>query len=319
MNQDVDAKIQKVKRALLAMQRAAWEQGVAAQAFLEWGDTQQVVLMAHDAIARQRADGRLAMLGSDHAVTDPEANGEPLLAAARATQDPVYHDAARLMLDYLMRHAPRTNRGVLHHITDAPQVWIDSMYMAPPFLAVAGEPREAVRQIDGMRELLWNPEKQLFSHIWDDGQQQLARKAFWGVGNGWAAAGMTRVIHALPDNMIRERDRLIEYVREVIDGCLAYQQVDGLFHDVVDDPATFVETNLAQMLAYTIYRGIQRRWLDSRYRAAADRMRLAAHAKVDDDGLVRDVCGSPLFDHPGVASEGQAFFVLMEAAQRALS
>jgi unsaturated rhamnogalacturonyl hydrolase len=314
MDQGADVKVQKVKRALLGMQRAAWEQGVAAQAFLELGDTQQVVLMAHDAIVRQWMDGRLAMLGTDHAVTDPAANGEPLLVAARVTQNPIYREAARRMLGYLLHHAPRTDGGVLHHITDAPQVWIDSMYMAPPFLAVAGEPREAVRQIDGMRELLWDSESRLFSHIWDDGQKQFARKAFWGVGNGWAAAGMTRVIHALPGDMIQERDRLIEYVREVIDGCLTYQRDDGLFHDVVDDPATFVETNLAQMLAYTIYRGLQRGWLTARYRAAADRMRRAAHAKVDEYGFVRGVCGSPTFDKPGVAPEGQAFFLLMEAA-----
>jgi rhamnogalacturonyl hydrolase YesR len=293
------------------MQRAAWEQGVAAQAFLEWGDSDVVILMAHDAIVRQFADGRLAMLGTNHAVTDPAANGEPLLYAARQTQNPIYREAAQRMLDYLLHNAPRTDRGVLHHISNAPQVWIDSMYMAPPFLAVAGHPREAVKQIEGMRDLLWDREKRLFSHIWDEGQKQFARQAFWGVGNGWAAAGMTRVIHALPVDMAGERDRLIGYVTEVIDGCLAYQRADGLFHDVVDDPATFVETNLAQMLAYSINRG---GWLEARYRDAADRMRRAAHAKVDDYGLVRDVCGSPTFEKPGVAPEGQAFFLLMETA-----
>jgi hypothetical protein len=35
-------------------------------------------------------------------------------------------------------------------------------------------------------------------------------------------------------------------------------------------------------------------------------------------GLVRGVCGSPEFDHPGTATEGQAFFLLMEAAYRDL-
>jgi hypothetical protein len=77
-----------------------------------------------------------------------------------------------------------------------------------------------------------------------------------------------------------------------------------------------VETNLAQMLAYTIYRGTQAGWLETGYRAAANRMRRAAHAKLDDDGLVQGVCGSPDFAHPGVATEGQAFFLLMEAAYR---
>jgi unsaturated rhamnogalacturonyl hydrolase len=203
---------------------------------------------------------------------------------------------------------------VLHHITSRPQVWIDAMYMAPPFLAVAGHPDEAVKQITGMRALLWDREKKLYSHIWDDGLRQFARKDCWGVGNGWAAAGMTRVISALPETMAAEKAQLVGYVQEVVDGCLAHQRDDGLFHDVVDNPATFVETNLAQMLAYTIYRGIRQGWLDPAYRESADRMRNAAHAKIDELGLVQGVCGSPTFDHPGTATEGQAFFLLMEAA-----
>jgi len=47
-------------------------------------------------------------------------------------------------------------------------------------------------------------------------------------------------------------------------------------------------------------------------------MRRAARGKVDDLGYVRDVCGSPTFEKPGVAAEGQAFFILMEAAARDL-
>jgi rhamnogalacturonyl hydrolase YesR len=104
----------------------------------------------------------------------------------------------------------------------------------------------------------------------------------------------------------------------VIDGCLAQQRADGLFHNVVDDPTSFVETNLAQMLAYTIYRGVTTGWLEHSYLEPADQMRAAVHTKVDEYGLVQDVCGSPDFDHPGVATEGQAFFLLMEAAHHDL-
>jgi unsaturated rhamnogalacturonyl hydrolase len=31
------------------------------------------------------------------------------------------------------------------------------------------------------------------------------------------------------------------------------------------------------------------------------------------------VCGSPKFDHPGTATEGQVFFILMEAAFNEMS
>lgn len=311
-----DQVVKKVQNALLAMQRYSWEQGVAAQAFLEIGEPDLVVLMAKEAVLRQSEDGRLGVMGSNHGVTDPAANGEAVLYAAKLTGDKVLHAAAERMLDYLLNHAPKTSSGTLHHIVTYPQVWIDSMYMAPPFLAAAGQPVEAVRQLEGMRELLWLPEKQLFAHIWDDGRQVFVREACWGVGNGWAAAGMTRVIGKLPAAMKGEKQRLVGYVKAVLDGCLVHQREDRLFHDVVDDGSSFVESNLAQMLAYTIYRGVRGGWLEAAYLDRADCMREAALAKVDGYGLVQDVCGAPHFDHPGTAAEGQAFFLLMEAAFR---
>ena len=311
--------VDKVKMAMLSMQRDAWEQGVAAQALLELGEEHLVVLLARDAVLRQHKDGRLAVVRDTDAVTDPAANGEAVLFAAGATRETLFKEAADRMLYYLLEKAPCAQDGTLYHITSHPQFWIDSMYMAPPFLAVAGYPQIAVRQVEGYRRRLWNVENQLFSHIWDEDALDFIRKDFWGVGNSWAAAGMTRVIRALPEEMQEEKQRLGGYVKEVLDGCLAHQREDGFFHDVVDNRQTFRETNLAQMLAYTIYRGLQGGWMNDSYRSAADRMRVAVHARVDDEGLVRGVCGSPNFDHSGTATEGQAFFLLMEAAYRDLS
>jgi len=310
--------VKKVKMAMLSMQRDAWEQGVAAQALLELGEQRLVVLLARDAVLRQHTDGRLAVVRATDAVTDPAANGEAVLFAAGATGGLLFKDAADRMLYYLLEKAPCAQDGTLYHITGHPQFWIDSMYMAPPFLAVAGYPQVAVRQVEGYRRRLWNAESKLFSHIWDEGALDFIRKDFWGVGNGWAAAGMTRVIRALPEEMCEEKQRLVVYVKEVIDGCLAHQREDGLFYDVVDDRQTFVETNLAQMLAYTIYRGIHGGWIDESYRPTADLMRVAVHSRVDAEGLVQGVCSSPSFDHPGTATEGQAFFLLMEAAYQDL-
>ncbi|RPH60982.1 MAG: hypothetical protein EHM81_05195 [Chloroflexi bacterium] len=45
MKIDPNHRIQKVIRAMLAMQRRAWEQGVAAQALLESGETELAVLL----------------------------------------------------------------------------------------------------------------------------------------------------------------------------------------------------------------------------------------------------------------------------------
>ena len=42
--------IEKVKLAMLSLQRATWEQGVAMQALLELGETELVILIAKDAV-----------------------------------------------------------------------------------------------------------------------------------------------------------------------------------------------------------------------------------------------------------------------------
>ncbi len=310
--------INRVKLAMLTLQRASWEQGVAAQALLELGEIDLAILMAREAVLRQLPDGRLAGMGSEDAACDPASNGVPVMYAARWLGDAALQAAVERMLDYLLHTAPRAADGTLYHNIPHPQVWVDALYMAPPFLAVAGHADEALRQIEGQRRRLWNAEKQLFSHIWDEGKQDFARRAFWGVGNGWAAAGMARVLHALPADRLEDRLRLIGYIRQVLDGCLAYQRADGLFHNIVDDPSSFIEVNLAQMLAYTIYRGVGGSWLPNTYLPAAERMHAAVLAQVDELGMVQGVCGSPDFDHAGTATEGQAFFLLMEAAHHDL-
>jgi len=314
-----DAVRARVGRVLLTMQRASWEQGVAAQAFLEDGDAELAVLLAREAALRQDLDGRLAVLYHDVGVTDPAASGEAVVFAALVTGDASLRVAAERMLAYLLERAPRSPEGVLYHQVPSPdgELWSDSFDMAPPFLALAGQPEEALAQVRGLWQALWDPSRRLLAHRFSATQRRLVRPDAWGVGHGWAAVGMLRTLRHLPPSWRAERDELAARVRAVVDGCLAHLRADGLFHDVVDVPSTFTEGNLAQMLAWTVYRGVEGGELPPALLPAAERMRAAVRARVDRDGFVQGVCGAPGFDRPGVAAEGQAFFLLMEAARRA--
>ena len=313
-----DDRIQKVMNAMLAMQRRSWEQGVAAQALLECGETDLVVLMAKDAVVNQLKDGRLGLNEGNSPVADPASNGEPLLFAASVTGDSQLKLAADKMLEFLLYKAPRTRKGIIYHNQIENRIWVDAFYMLPPFLAVAGYPDEALKQVFGYREILLNQNKGLYYHIWDEDRQAFERGLFWGVGNGWAAAGMSRVIAALPETMKSDKEMLAGFIQQLLDNSLAYQREDFLFHDILDDPTSFVETNAAQMFAYTIYRGVKAGWLDESYLPKADHIRSAVTEKVDMFGLVRGVCGAPHFNKPGTATEGQAFFLMMEAARSEL-
>ena len=72
-----------VINAMLAMQRRAWEQGVASQALLELGETELVILLAKDAVVNQKKDGRLGLNEGDRPVADPASNGEPVLVGSK--------------------------------------------------------------------------------------------------------------------------------------------------------------------------------------------------------------------------------------------
>ena len=63
--------------------------------------------------------------------------------------------------------------------------------------------------------------------------------------------------------MGQEKAKIKGYIKELVDAFLIIQRSYGLFHDIIDDPSTFVETNSAQMLAYTIFRGVKAAgWID---------------------------------------------------------
>ncbi|MDR1420549.1 MAG: glycoside hydrolase family 88 protein, partial [Treponema sp.] len=304
----------KVKFALLGMQRYSWEQGVSMQAFLEQGDMDLVVLLAKDAVNRQTEDGRAANIGEQGAVTDPVSILEGLRSAVNYTGDSELEKGYDKLLEWALHTAPRNRKGVLYHVEKKPQIWVDSMYMLPPSLAAAGYYREALLNLYGYWDVLFDEDKKLLSHIWDDGSKTFIRRAFWGVGNGWTLGGLARVYDLLPEKFSEDKAKIANMATSVINSLLALVRPDGLFHDVVDDPSTFVETNCSQMLVYAIYRGLKSKWLNSSYLEPAEKLRTAVHGRVDAYGLVQGVCGAPHFDHPGTAPEGQAFYILMEAA-----
>ncbi len=308
----MDSRMKKAATALLCMQRHSWEQGMAMQAFLECGQMEEVIALAYEAVYRRTEDGRAAVIGAADAVTDPCSVGEALLRACDLTQDKSLIEGKEALLAWALFRAPRNEEGVVYHLDTGRQFWVDSMYMLPPFLAAAGHIPEALNNLYGYWNALFDREAELMCHMWDDERKVYVRDAHWGTGNGWALAAMARMMGLLPAEYESDRKRIQEMVQVLLDSLLKRMRAEGFFHDVVDDASTFVETNLSQMTAYTIFRGTNEGWLDRGYLPAAQQMRSAAAGAQNRFGFVENVCGAPTFDKPGLSPEGQAFFLLME-------
>jgi rhamnogalacturonyl hydrolase YesR len=310
--------VEKVKIAMLCMQRHSWEQGIAMQGMLEIGDLTNLIIMARESIQRKKPDGRLSMVGSDMNIADTGANGPGILAAYKITGDEKYKKAAQDQYEYLKRPESKNAAGVIYHNNKSKVVFSDNMFMVAPFLAQMGDCDEAMHQIEGIRNLLWNEDQKLFHHIRTHETLEFQDPSFWGGGNGWCAAAMAQVINILPDARKADKQKLMTYCSDLLDGCIANQLPSGLLYDKITEP-NFEESTLPAMLAYTIYTAIKSGWLSSSYAVPADRMRHAVYANVDEYGLLQNASAAPLFNAPGTSPEGQAFFLMMESAFRKLN
>jgi len=313
-----------VINCMLAMQRYPWEQGVCAQALYEAGRDDLWIPMAYDSVKRMSPDGRLAMVAGDPAVSDPASCGEVCLRAYEKTGDTFFLGGAEQMLDYLMTKAPRTADGIICHNNisfeegfSPFQLWIDGLYMVPPFLAVMGRLEEAIVQIRGYIKHLYQPKDKLFYHIIDAEQNRFVRKKFWATGNGWALLGLARVIE---EAQFRKKNALSEELQvlfhDLLDGMLKYQLEDGRFRDTLDDETSFVDGTSAMMVSAAIYRGIANGYLATDYRTKADPACETVSGKIDAMGLLHEVCGCPHFVAEGTSAEAQAAYIMAMSWKR---
>lgn len=310
--------IDKVKNALLCMQRLHWEQGVAMQAAIALDDSATLVLLANEALFRQFPDGRLSMIGSKYIVGDPGLSGVGVLKAYQLTSEERFKKAAKAQYDFLKNPKLKNSIGVIYHNTENFTVFSDNMFMIAPFMAHMGDFDEAMNQIDGIRKMLWDDKMKLFRHIKNQETGVYEDSTFWSGGNGWCAAAMVQIIDLLPTERVSDKNKLIGYCTDLLNGCLKWQLPNGLFYDQITIP-NFEESTLPMMLAYSIYTGVNSGWLAKSYLQAADKMRKAVHVKVDKYGFIYDASDAPKFNSPGYSPEAQAFFLMMESAHRKLN
>ncbi len=319
-----DNTVNNVINAMLAMQRYPWEQGVCAQALYEAGRDELWIPMAFDAVKRMDSKGRLAMVGGGDTVSDPAANGEVCLRAYEKTGDSFFLNGTEKMLEYLMYKAPRTDDGVICH-NDVSffegytkyQLWIDGLYMVPPFLAVMGEIDEAFRQVKGYVKHLFDEEERLFFHIKDVKQEKFVRKVHWATRNGWALMGIARIMQ---EAQRQNREDIFKYLDclfvNLLDAMKKYSLPDGRFRDILDEEESFVDGTSSMMYAASIYRGVYNGFISRDYLRYADSAYESVKRDIDSFGILRHVAGCPDFVSEGTSAEAQAAFIMADAWKR---
>jgi unsaturated rhamnogalacturonyl hydrolase len=167
--------------------------------------------------------------------------------------------------------------------------WIDDMYMITMLQAQAWRATgnrayldraalEAVAYLDALQQ-----PNGLFHHSTEV-------TFFWGRGDGWFAAGMSELLSVLPSDHPR-RPRILASYKKMMATLLKHQDADGMWHQLIDDPASWPETSSTGMFAFAFITGVRHGWLDERtYAPAARKAWLRLITYLDADGAIREVC-----------------------------
>lgn len=297
---------------MLCRSRQCWEQGMAGIALHEMGETALLIAAADDMLVRQHADGRLAVVEDSRTQTDPALAIQTVLRAAELTGEAQYLEAARRSLAFFKTTPWQGEDGIIYHICGTQQVWSDTAAMLPASLAMLGEKAMAVRQLLLLCDRLRLPNG-LYGHIWDDGRQAWIDPQPWSAGCGWILVGLAWTIGLL-DAGAPAADTLFALHRDLVAALAPFRTSEGLYHNIADDPATFVECQTACALAYSeVLLHLQGR-LGREALVDARRTLETIGAHIDAHGAVHDCPGSPTFAENGTSTEMQAFYLMLSGA-----
>lgn len=361
-----DAILPRMQTAMLGSQRGSWEQGAVAVALIELNNPMlstfsnsftfspsipessaefpmQVVQIARDAITRQAPDGRLSeeLGGSiDGSALDSASVGEAVLLASFLLPDKgqagYYRSRADAQLQFMFSSAcPKDANGVMSQRTEDLQYWSDAVFMGPPLLAYYGAlssdsylMQQAYLQVKGYRSYLRKTDIQnVWGHVYDASGKYWVDSNNWATGNGWAAAGIVRVLScmvtsSIHGNFVSQQNDLAAWAKEIIDAAWSHASSDtGLLYNYLDQgpSTTFEDTAGSALIAAATYRlaALAPNFVSASSLAAAEKARVAVMKGVDPLGMVYPSVNALSWGSVGSGSvESVAFAIMMHSAWR---
>lgn len=169
------------------------------------------------------------------------------------------------------------------------RLWIDDMFMITAVQSQAYRATGNRRYIDkAANEMVFyldslQQPNGLFYHAPDV-------PYFWGRGDGWMAVGMSELLRSLPkDNP--NRSRIMNGYKKMMATLLKYQAEDGMWRQLIDDPASWKETSCTGMFTCAFITGVKEGWLDPKvFGPAARKAWLSLIKYINADGDITDVC-----------------------------
>jgi rhamnogalacturonyl hydrolase YesR len=205
---------------------------------------------------------------------------------AQRTKNPSYLQLVRKIADLGF-----TDRGDMKESMPLHEEMSDSVFMGCPILAKAGVltgERKffdmAARHFRFIEKLDLRPDG-VYRH-------SPLTDAAWGRGNAFPALGLALTLSEFPNGHADFPGLLLAYQRHLA-ALSRFQGPDGLWREVVDEPASYPEFSATAMIAAAMLIGIRHGWLDSHaYQPRVDEAWEAILRRAGPQGRLIDVCES---------------------------
>lgn len=228
----------------------------------------------------------------------------PLLTMAflyEDTKDSRFVPYLEQWAEWVMYEMPRTKEMGLQHMTYGPekkgQLWDDTLMMTVLPLAKIGKLfnrpeyiEEAKRQFLIHTKYLCDKKTGLWYHGWTFEGNHNYVEALWGRGNCWITIAIPEIIEILE---LEKGDFLREFLIDVlaaqIDSLVKCQHEGGLWHTLLLDPTSYLESSCAAGFAYGILRAVNKRYIGEEYREAAYKAVKGLIGQISEEGAVQNV------------------------------
>ena len=185
--------------------------------------------------------------------------------------------------EWVMYEMPRTDNGAMQHIVynneNHQQMWDDTLMMSVLPLAKIGKlldrpefVEEATYQFLMHVQYLMDRETGLWFHGWTfDGHHNFAQ-ARWARGNSWLTIAIPEFLELvdLPENNATRR-YLLQVLESQVSALAKCQDDSGLWHTLLDDPHSYLESSATAGFAYGILKAVRKRYIDASYAPVAEK------------------------------------------------
>lgn len=251
---------------------------------------------------RYQYDSLFAWRGSYHRIfrrTMLDDTGAPILPFAELYLDEQPEAVKALLMpiaDYVANRQVRLKDGTFCRPEPLEfTVWADDLFMSVPFLlqmaGITGEDKyydDAARQVLNFRKYLLDPATGLYKHAWFSDKKQRSA-AYWGRANGWIAWATAELLAKLPKKHAAYK-RVLQNFQQQMKVLARYQDKNGFWHQVLDDPDSYQETSCTALFTLALARGLREGWLSKGYQKNAFAGWQAVKTKIDENGVVHGIC-----------------------------